>query len=193
MSEDNPESSKSYDDYVRIKGAPPEDAMCYNETGGLPGGTLLSDSQIDVQFKSHGNRPIICLTRSYGGPWRTETDRCLKNTKLRGICLEYVKKALLENINAPAEGIRAVLKARKRVYILLHAAGDGWTLEENKKIIENLNAWCPEAMQNENVYLVYQNYSAEAEGWFGPGGVKEAIDQACEMPNYTGRRKKQSA
>lgn len=186
VSEDNPESSKSYDDYVRIMGEPPADAMCYNETGGLPGGTLLSDAQIDAQYQSHGNRPIVCLTRSYGGPWRTETDRCLKNPKVHGICMEYVKEALLENINAPAEGIRAILKEHKRVYLLLHAAGDGWTLDENKRILENLNAWCPEAMKSPEVFLVYQNYHAAPEGWFGPGGVKEAIAQACAMPSYTG-------
>ncbi len=157
VSEDNPDASKSYDDYLRISETPPTDAMCYNETG---------------------------------GPWRTETDRCLKNPKVRGICMEYVKEALLENINAPAEGIRAILAAGKRVYILLHADGDGWTLEENKRIIENLNAWCPEGMANDEVYLVYQNYHAELEGWFGPGGVKEAIDQACGLPNYMGARNK---
>ena len=190
VSEDNPDSNKSYNDYARLMENPPEDSMCYNETGGLPGGTLLSDSQIDAQFESHGKRPIICLTRSYGGKWRTETDRCLKNPKVRGICMEYVKEALLDNVNAPAECIRAILKEKKRVYLLLHGAGGGWTLEENKKIIDNLNRWCPEAMQTAEVYLVYQNYSATTEAWFGPGGVKETIDQACGMPNYTGVRKR---
>jgi len=190
VSEDNPDSSKSYDDYVRIMKTPPYDSMCYNETGGLPGGTLLSDGQIDTQFESHGNRPIICLTRSYGAKWREETDRCLKNPKVRGICMEYVKEALLDNINAPAECIRAILKQRKRVYILLHAADEGWTLEENRKIISNLNSWCPKEMQSPDVYLVYQNYSASPPGWFSPGGVKDAIDQACIMPNYTGERRK---
>ena len=190
VSEDNPDSRKSYNDYVRVMNTPPDDSMCYNETGGLPGGTLLNDSQIEVQSQSHGNRPIICLTRSYGGKWRVETDRCLKNPKVRGICMEYVKEALLDNINAPAECIRAVLNENKRVYMLLHAAGDGWTLEENKKIISNLNRWCPKEMQSPDVFLVYQNYSTTTLGWFGSGGVKDAIDQACEMPNYTGKRKK---
>lgn len=188
VSEDNPTSNKSFTDYARVMGGPPEDSMCYNETGGLPGGTLLSDEQIDAQFQSHGNRPIICLTRSYGGAWRTETDRCLKNPKVRGICMEYVKAALLNDINAPAECIQAILKEKKRVYILLHSAGDGWSLEENKQIIDNLNHWCPEAMQRSDVYLVYQNYQVSTKGWFDPGGVKDVIDQACTMPNYTGQR-----
>jgi len=188
VSEDNPDGSKSYDDYLRIFEKPPEDSMCYNETGGIPGGTLLSDAQIDAQYASHGDRPIIGLTRSYGGDWRTETDRCLASPKVRGICMEYVKEALLENINAPAECIRAVLAAHKRVYLLLHAAGDGWTLEENKRIIENLNHWCADELRSKEVFLVYQNYHTEPQGWFGPGGVKDAIDQACTMPNYTGSR-----
>ena len=44
-------------------------------------------------------------------------------------------------------------------------------------------------MPSSEVYLVYQNYGATTEAWFGPGGVKDAIDQACAMPNYTGARK----
>ena len=190
VSEDNPGMSKSYTDYMRIMGEPPADSMCYNETGGLPGGTLLSQRQIAAQFQSHGKRPIICLTRSYGGKWMTETDRCLRNPRVSGICMEYVKEALLNDINAPAECIKAVLKEGKRVYMLLHAAGDGWTLGENKQIIRNLNSWCPEVMRSADIYLVYQDYGTSSHGWFGPGGVKEAIDQACKMPNYTGMRKK---
>lgn len=186
VSEDNPNSNKSFTDYVRIAKHPPDDSMCYNETGGLPGGTLLSDDQITAQFEFHGSRPIICLTRSYGGVWRTETDRCLDNPKVGGICLEYVKKALLENINAPGAGIKAIRAKNKRVYILLHASGEGWTLDENRQIIDNLNRWCPKEMASGEVRLVYQDYSRMTQNWFGPGGVRDAIRQACEMPNYTG-------
>lgn len=103
--------------------------------------------------------------------------------------MEYVKEALVGNVNAPAECIRAAVRLEKPVYILLHGAGDGWTLEENKVIIKNLNRWCSKEMERSDVYLVYQNYRSDSAGWFGPGGVKEAIDQACAMPNYTGARK----
>ncbi len=188
ISEDNPAGNKSYVDYSRIMGRQPDAALCYNETGGMPGGTQLSNEQIEAQSKSHGNRPvIICLTRSYGGAWKTQTDRCLDNPKVAAICMEYVKKALLENINAPAGCIKAVRRKHKPVYLLLHAAGDGWTLEENKKIIENLNTWCPNEMSSGEVHLVYQNYTPGVAGWFGPGGVKEALQQARRMPNYASR------
>jgi len=185
ISEDNPGGNKSFSDYQRITGSNPDASFCYNETGGLPGGTQLTDEQIKTQSRSHGNNPLIVLTRSYGGEWRTQTDRCLDNPQVAAICMEYVKRALLNNISAPAECIRATLKKNKPVYLLLHAAGDGWTLEENKKIIENLSAWCPEEMAGGNVHLVYQYYGSTPEGWFGPGGVKDAIQQARQMPNYT--------
>ena len=188
VSEDNPDRNKSYVDYVRIMEKPPDASFCYNETGGLPGGTLLTDEQIDAQYTSHGGKPIVCMTRSYGGEWRTQTDRCLANPKVEGICLEYVKEALLEDINAPAACIKAVRQKNKRVYLLLHAAGDGWTLEENKRIVANLNEWCPEEMASDEVYLVYQDYGGDSEAWFGPGGVGSAIQQASEMPNYAGTR-----
>lgn len=186
FTEDNPDKNKSYLDYVRIMRREPDGSFCYNETGGQPGGTQLSDEAIEAQSATHGDKPIICLTRSYGGAWKTETDRCLANDKVMGMCLEYVKKALLENINAPAEGIRATLSHGKSVFVLLHTAEDGWTLEENRQIIENLNKWCPESMQSDDVYIVYQDYFGDTDAWFGPGGVKEAIDMACNMPNYTG-------
>lgn len=193
ISEDNPNQNKSYVDYIRIMGKSPDASFCYNETGGLPGGTLLSDEQIDAQYESHGRKPIVCMTRSYGGEWRTETDRCLANPKVEAICLEYVKVALLDDINAPAACIKAVRKMNKRVYILLHAGGDEWTLEENKRIIANLNEWCPKEMASDEVYLVYQDYGGDTQAWFGPGGVEAAIQQACEMPNYTGRRDTRAA
>ena len=190
VSEDNPDGNKSYLDYVRIIGKSPAASFCYNETGGLPGGTQLTDEQIQLQYESHGKKPIVCLTRSYGGLWMTETDRCLRNPKVAGICMEYVKKALLEDINAPAACIKAIRKRNKPVYILLHAEDDGWTLEENRKIIANLNKWCPKEMASDEVYLVYQDYGGDTDAWFGPGGVKEAIRQACDMPSYSGSRNK---
>ena len=188
MSEDNPDANKSYTDYVRVMGTPPNGSMCYNETGGLPGGTLLSNTQIDNMYASHGNRPITCLTRSYGGDWRTQTDRCLNNAKVSGICMEYVKEALLENINAPAECINATLAKGERCFLLLHGgASDGWSDAENEQIIENLNSWAPAAMQSNNVVLVYQNYSGGESDWLADSeSVKSAIIQACNMPNYTG-------
>ena len=185
ITEDNPDGNKSFRDYTRIMQGEPDACFCYNETGGLAGGTQLSDAQIEAQSESHGNRPLIALTRSYGGEWRKQTNRCLDHPKVAAICMEYVKKALLENINAPAECIRAARMKNKPVYILLHAAGDGWTLEENKKIIENLNQWCPDEMASGEVHLVYQKYTPGAEGWFGPGGVRDAIQQARQMPNHT--------
>lgn len=185
VSEDNPNGNKSYVDYLRIMKKAPDASLCYTETGGLPGGTLLTDEQIQAQYKSHGNCPIICLTRSFGGEWRTQTERCLKNPKVGAICLEYVKEALLENINDPTDCIKVARRQHKRVYILLHAAGDGWSLEENRKIIANLGNWCPLEMASGEVFLVYQNYHRSITGWFGPGGVKEAIRQACKMPNYS--------
>jgi len=187
-SEDNPDQNKSYVDYERIMGAPPFDSMSYNETGGLPGGTLLTDSQIDAMYASHGNRPILGMTRSYGGAWRTETDRVLENPKVEGITMEYVKEALLENINAPAQALNAIRASGKRAYVLLHAgASDGWTDAENIQIINNLNAWAPNAMASDEVVLVYQNYHGTEADWFAAAeSVKSALIKATFMPNYSG-------
>ena len=99
--------------------------------------------------------------------------------------MEYVKEALLGNINDPVGCIKAARKQHKPVYILLHAAGDGWSLEENRKIIANLDKRCPQEMASNEVFLIYQNYNGSIAGWFGTGGVKEAIRQACRMPNYS--------
>lgn len=191
VSEDNPNENKSYADYVRIMGTEPADSMCYNETGGDPGKTLLTDEQIDLMYTSHGNRPILCLTRSYGGEWRTQTDRCLANPKVDGIVMEYVKNALLENINAPAQCIEAVRGAGKRCYLLLHAGqSDGWTEAENAQIIRNLNTWAHEAMKSDEIILVYQNYHGGRSDWLAETeSVMSAIKQACSMPNYTGKCK----
>lgn len=201
VTEDNPGSSKSYDDYVRIMGAAPLDSFCYNETGGEPGGTLLTDEQIDQQYASHGNNPIIVLTRAYMGDWKTEVDRCLANPKVAGVCMEYVKEALLETTpgihNAAPDCIKAILAAGKKCYILLHASADGWSDAENARIINKLNGWAPSEMATDDAILVYQNYVLPSEDvsadktseWLAnTESVKSAIRQAKTMSNYTGNQ-----
>jgi hypothetical protein len=179
-------------------GVMPLDSMCYNETGGTPGGTLLTDEQIDQQYASHGNKPIIVLTRAYvPGPWKDEVDRCLANPKVAGVCMEYVKEALLETTpgihNGAPQCIQAILAAGKKCYMLLHGGADGWTDAENATIINKLNAWAPVQMATDDIILVYQNYAIETDPadktseWLGDTqSVKSAIRQAKTMLNYTG-------
>ena len=191
ITEDNPNQNQSYRDYVRITGKHPDYSFCYNETHLRAGGTQLTNAQIDTQSASHGDTPLICLTRRYSGNWKTQTDRCLANPKVGGMCIEagrtlYVGYHVARDI---PNAIKATLAHGKPVVLLLHA-GNGWSLADNRKAISNLNRACPNAMKRKDVYLVYQNYNGHTDAWFGKNGVSAAIHQACRMPNYSGRRNK---
>lgn len=199
VSEDNPTANNSYSTYVRVTGEKPDQCFCYNETGGSDGGTLLTDSQIDQQFASHGNQSLVCLTRAYVGNWKTQVDRCLSNPKVGGICMEYVKGPLLDTPPGQHNGapwnVKAILAAGKKCYILMHAGADGWSDSQNRKIIQNLNRWVPAEMATDDVILVYQNYDKQqapadtTEEWLGATeSVASAIRQAKAMPNYTGKQ-----
>jgi hypothetical protein len=197
VSEDNPTHSDSFDDYLTAMNAMPHASMCYNETGGTPGGTVLSDAQINQQYQTHGNKPILVMSRAYYGNWKTQVDRVLSNPKVAGVVLEYVKEALLESTdgihNGAPNAIHAIVGAGKKCYLLLHAGQDEWSDLENQKIINKLNSWVPDEMGTDDVILVYQNYATETtpvlktDEWFGESeSVKSAIRQAKTMTNYTG-------
>ena len=81
VSEDNPGGHWDYDYMTQAIGRPPNDAMCYNETGGTPGGTTLTDQQIVEQSATHGGS-VVVLTRAGGGEWITQLDCAFASTQV---------------------------------------------------------------------------------------------------------------
>ena len=57
FTEDNPGSYASCAEFKHITGSAPTAAMGYHETGGLPGGTLLRQPQVDFVF---GGDTFVC-------------------------------------------------------------------------------------------------------------------------------------
>ena len=93
-------------EFKRITGSAPTAAMGYHETGELPGGTLLTDAEIDAQAVACGC-PVIVLTRAFcatdsnlhcvgkptapapADPWVANTTRALANPNVFGVAIEW--------------------------------------------------------------------------------------------------------
>ncbi len=162
VSEDNPGSSASYNTITNTFGIHVDDAVCYNETGATPGGTLLSDAQISTQAPTHGGH-VVALTRDYNTTWpawRTETDRALNNSLVSGIVMEtsnpYANQAcdLL---------VSKALSLNKRVYFLLPGNNTSYALSS----IQYLQSKVPTQMQDPRVFILIYDYSKNAAHWFG--------------------------
>ena len=193
VSEDNPNNTESYDKYLSIMGKKPTASFFYNETGGKPGGTLLSNAQINSKYAHTGNKKIICLTRAYlAGAWKNQTDRCLNNSKVEAIAIEPVRAVFFGFPNGLPRLINACKNKGKRLYIMLHAAPDGWSDADQHHILSELNKWGGAHFETDNIVLVYQNYDQHAgnhtNDWLGDSqSVKSAMRIAMAHPKYSGR------
>lgn len=80
-------------------GVPPTASMGYYETGAVPGGTVLSDADINNMAntcKSPGG--IIVLNRAFWEDnWKWATQRALKNPHAAGAALEYQMEKWMES------------------------------------------------------------------------------------------------
>jgi hypothetical protein len=165
-SEDNPSKSDSYTRLLAALGKV-DDSVCYNETGSTPGGTLLSDSQIDGNAASHGGT-VTVLTRDYSTrwiQWRQETDRCLANAKVTGVVLEtanpYSDQDAVDLVNA-------TLAKGKRQYFLLPGGDTAYTLSSINYLLNK----APAAMADSRVHFIIYNYS-KADAWFGEWNTQQ--------------------
>lgn len=162
VNEDNPNGSGSYNRFNGIFGSV-DDSMSYNETGPTPGGTLLSNSQIASQTATHGGR-VLCLTRDYStrwAPWRTETDRCLNDSRVSGIVMETENSYAIQNC---AQLVQAVLaKQDKRVYFLM----PGYNTQYTTDSINYLKSQLGSTMDSSRIHVVIYDYSSNKSQWFG--------------------------
>ena len=188
------------------EGKSPAMAMVYNEHPG-EGNTVLDPDEIEEAFRRYGNRPLVVLTRAYVGPWQTEVDRALRNPKVGGVCIEPTRGAILEEHgpgihNGVPSGIQAVLRAGKKVFLLMHTgadtATDPWDDSHHVGVLKQLEKWLTvEEMRSRNLVLVYQFYDIDkrfegtgtTEKWFGEhDSVRSAIRIAKSHRHYTGNR-----
>jgi autotransporter-associated beta strand protein len=161
VSEDNPEGYRDYDYITQAIGRPPNDAMCYNETGGTPGGTTLTDQQIAEQAATHGGS-VVVLTRAGGGEWMTQLDRAFTSTQVAGGCLESVNPAVG---NAPGFIHECALYGKRAYVILVGGMGTAWV----KYQIQNMLNVVPGLMASSNVFIVISDYSPDMSRskWYG--------------------------
>ena len=139
-------------------------ALCYNETGSTPGGTLLSDDQITADAANHGGS-VIVLTRGYStnpaDTWRQQTDRCLANPKVSGVAMETVLS--YEQLVCD-ELVRTALNTyHKPVYFLLPSSNAAYVTES----INYLKLRQPALMHDRRVFIVICPYQTPGTPWFG--------------------------
>ena len=161
VSEDNPGGHWDYDYMTQAMGRPPNDAMCYNETGGTPGGTTLTDQQIIAQAATHGGS-VVVLTRAGGGEWITQLDRAFNSTQVVGGCLESPDPAVG---NAPGFINDCVLHGKRAYVLLVGGMGTEWVRYQ----IQNMLNAVPALMASPNTFIVISDYSPSRSRskWYG--------------------------
>ena len=161
VSEDNPGGHWDYDYMTQAMGRPPNDAMSYNETGGTPGGTTLTDQQIVEQAATHGGS-VVVLTRAGGGEWMTQLDRAFASTQVVGGCLESPDPAVG---NAPGFINDCVLHGKRAYVLLVGGMGTEWVRYQ----IQNMLNVVPVLMASPNTFIVISDYSTSRSRskWYG--------------------------
>ncbi|MEI6197580.1 MAG: autotransporter-associated beta strand repeat-containing protein, partial [Verrucomicrobiota bacterium] len=161
VSEDNPGGHWDYDYMTQAMGRPPNDAMCYNETGGTPGETTLTDQQIIAQAATHGGS-VVVLTRSGGGEWETQLLRAFNSTQVVGGCLESPDPAVG---NAPGFINDCVLHGKRAYVLLVGGMGTEWVRYQ----IQNMLNAVPALMASPNTFIVISDYSTNRtrSKWYG--------------------------
>ena len=168
VSEDNPGGHWDYDYMTQAMGRPPNDAMCYNETGGTLGGTTLSDQQIIDQAATHGGS-VVVLTRAGGGEWMTQLNRAFNSAQVVGGCLESPDPAVG---NAPGF-INDCASYGKRAYVILVGGmGTEWVRYQ----IQNMLNGVPALMASPNTFIVISDYSTSRSRskWYGTTNCVQA-------------------
>ncbi|MCX6893043.1 MAG: autotransporter-associated beta strand repeat-containing protein [Verrucomicrobia bacterium] len=168
VSEDNPGGHWDYDYITQAIGRPPNDAMCYNETGGTLGGTTLSDQQIIDQAATHGGS-VVVLTRAGGGEWLTQLNRAFNSAQVVGGCLESPDPAVG---NAPGF-INDCASYGKRAYVILVGGmGTEWVSYQ----IQNMLNGVPALMASPNTFIVISDYSTSRSRskWYGTTNCVQA-------------------
>ena len=168
VSEDNPGGHWDYDYISQAISRPPNDAMCYNETGGTPGGTTLTDQQIGEQAATHGGS-VVVLTRAGGGAWMTQLDRAFNSPQVVGGCLESPDPAVG---NAPGFINDCVLHGKRAYVILVGGMGTEWVRYQ----IQNMLNIVPTLMASPNTFIVISDYSPNASRskWYGTANCVQA-------------------
>ncbi len=168
VSEDNPGSSASYNTITNTFGIHVNDAMCYNETGATPGGTLLSDAQIAAQAPTHGGN-VLVLTRDYNTTWpawRTETDRALGNAAVTGVVMETSNPYSQQACDLL---VKKALSLNKRVYFLLPGANTNYTMTSIQWLQQQLGS----VMQDSRIFVIIYDYSKNAAHWLGGANTQQ--------------------
>ncbi len=165
-------------------------AMFYNETGGAPGGTVLSDAQIDgLAAKLGPDRDrIVVLTRSYDADWKPAVDRALANPRVRGVCLETIANqppSHMDNIQVKAL-IDACLAKKKQFYFLSPKSKSSTPYAE---VLRGYMARLVESgadLSHDDIFLVAANYDdGRAPGLFHAAGHPpgDSVESAIALYN----------
>ena len=180
--------------YAKTGAAAVNGVFSYNETGGAPGGTVLTDDQIGALAAKLGpdRDRIVVLTRAYTDDWKPAVDRALRNPRVAGVCLETVSDqppAHMDGARVKAL-IQAILAQKKQFYLLAPRNKNPVSYAESLKGYLTRLHESGVDLSDDNIVLIAADYDhGNVAGGFYAAGNRpgDSVESAVALYNHVAR------
>ncbi len=153
-------------------GRRPTAAFSYHETGGTPGGTVLTNAEINSIKSSIGSSSVVVLTRGYtDSRWSGPVNTALANPNCSGVTFEIAPYYTNGNNDDIKTCIDHCVSVGKNCYLLFantESSGGNYYQQlqgEFQSLLERGTK-----LYDSHVILAIGNYAAQSAPWLGSEG-----------------------
>ncbi len=153
-------------------GRRPTAAFSYHETGGTPGGTVLTSAEINTIKASIGTSSVVVLTRGYlSSSWSTPVNAALANANCSGVTFEIAPYYGNGNNGDIKACIDYCVSVGKNCYLLFantQTSGGNYYQQLQGEFRDLLERGAK--LYDNHVILAIGNYAAQSAPWLGSEG-----------------------
>ncbi len=153
-------------------GRRPTAAFSYHETGGTPGGTVLTSAEINSIKASIGSSSVVVLTRGYtDSTWKNAVNAALANPNCSGVTFEIAPYYTNGNNDDIKSCIDYCVSIGKNCYLLFantQSSGPTYYLQLQGEFQNLLERGAK--LYDDHVILAVGNYAAQSAPWLGVEG-----------------------
>lgn len=179
--------AKNYDLTHDIIGGATIDLMCLYAEPSIENDphetSVVSDEVIDNAYTSKGKQVIVLARAYHSASWKNEVDRALANPNVGGLCFEQKPDVAKYTSYKLIDGIRAGLKAGKKVFLLLppnfSSFSNNYTADV-KKVFDYLETNAPEILNNPNLVFVPNCYNRNKDKETSMYGDENSVEGAIK-------------
>ncbi len=153
-------------------GRRPTAAFSYHETGGTPGGTVLTSTEINTIKASISTSSVVVLTRGYiDTTWKNAVNAALANSNCSGVTYEiapYYGNGGNDDIKALIDYCVSIGKNCYLLFANTQTSGGNYYQQLQGEFQDLLERGAK--VYDDHVILAIGNYAAQAAPWLGSEG-----------------------